>query len=355
MPGNEEERIRVHAVVPARNEVDVITATVRSLVAQQFHGAFSITLVDDHSTDGTATAARDEIALHPDGHQLEIITADPLAAGWTGKLGALESGVRHVRAHHGSPDFWLFTDADIRHEPGNVRALTAWARRDRLDLASWMVRLHCDPVNPWERLLIPAFVYFFMQLYPFRWARSPAHATAAAAGGCVLISDAALTAIGGLAAIHDRIIDDCSLAAAVKSTGRRIDLRLTGSAFSDRPYEGLGVIWNMVKRSAFTQLRESYGLAALTAAGMTALYLVPPAAVAAGALGRRPRLFGIGALAWGLMTLTYLPTVKMYGLKNRDALLLPLAALLYTAMTLDSASAHARKRGGAWKGRTYSI
>ncbi len=326
---------------------------MRSLVAQRFAGTFRVTVVDDHSDDGTAEAARTEISFHPARPAAEIISAEPLRAGWTGKLWALECGVAHARAAGSAPDYWLFTDADIRHDPDNVRRLVAWAQRDHLDLASLMVRLACDPANAWERLLIPAFVYFFLQLYPFAWARDRGRATAAAAGGCVLISEHALRRIGGLRAIRDRIIDDCSLAAAVKAAGGAIDLRLTDRAESLRPYRTLGAIWKMVKRSAFTQLKESYTLTGLTVAGMAVVYLVPPAAAVTGAFRRNPRLFGFGATAWGLMTLTFLPTALMYKLKRREALLLPAAAALYTAMTVDSAVAHLRKQGGSWKGRSY--
>jgi hopene-associated glycosyltransferase HpnB len=349
----EEAGIHVAAVIPARNEADVVAHSLPSLVDQRYDGRIGITLVDDHSGDGTAVVARRECLLLEHAGRLKIISARPLEPGWTGKLNALQSGVADTQAAGSTPDFWLFTDADIRHDPENVRELVAWAVRERLDLASLMVQLHCDPENPWERLLVPAFVYFFMLLYPFGWARDPQRRVAAAAGGCVLISDAALARIGGLASIASRIIDDCSLAANVKAAGGRIDLRLTGHAESLRPYGSLGGIWGMVKRSAFTQLGESYPMVALTVAGMALLYAVPPVALAAGVSRRKPWTALWGAAAWGLMAATYKPTVRMYKLRPADALTLPLAAVLYTAMTVDSALAHARKRGGGWKGRTY--
>jgi hopene-associated glycosyltransferase HpnB len=353
LTADEEASIRIHAVVPARDEADVISRTLPSLVDQRYAGPLEITLVDDHSSDGTAQAAADSTKLHPNRSRLEILSAGALPAGWTGKIAALQSG---VAAHEGAdPDYWLFTDADIEHDPENLRYLVAWARAERLELASLMVQLHCEPSDRWESLLIPAFVYFFMKLYPFDWIRDPRNACAGASGGCMLIEAQALRRIGGLAAIKGRVIDDCSLAAALKSGGRRIDLRLTATARSVRPYAGLATIWAMVRRSAFTQLGESYPMVALTAIGMTVLYVVPPLALAEGLRRRDPRLAGPGAIGYGLMTATYLPTVRMYGLRPRDALTLPIAALLYTAMTIDSAWSHLRKRGAAWKGRAYGV
>jgi len=343
--------VRVEAIVPARDEAEVIAASLTSLAAQRFPGTLHVTLVDDHSRDGTAEIARAALAQRPGAERCEIVEAAPLEAGWTGKLGALESGVRAVLAVRPAPDYWLFADADIEHDPQNVRQLAAKARSGGLDLVSLMVRLRCR--SGWERLLVPAFIFFFQKLYPFSWSNDPRRATAAAAGGCVLLSHAALVRIGGLASIRDRLIDDCALAEQVKKSGGRIWLGLTRRTRSIRPYETLDQLWNMVKRTAYTQLGFSPLLLALAVAGMALLYLVPVAAALAGALGGAPLLCAAGLAAWVLMAVAYWPTVRAYDLPPYAAFGLPLAALLYLAMTVDSALAHARKRGGGWKGRTY--
>lgn len=343
--------VRVEAVVPARNEAGVVGPAVASLLAQRELAAFTVTLVDDGSDDGTAEEAR--AASPAEGRSLEVIAARPLPPGWAGKIAALESGVQSILERRGAPDFWLFTDADILHDPGNVAALLDKAQRDRLDLASLMVRLHC--ASGWERLLIPAFVFFFRKLYPFSWSNDPAHRTAAAAGGCVLVRNAALERIGGLGALKDALIDDCTLAAKIKGSGGRTWLGLSDRTTSLRAYESLSELWRMVKRSAFTQLEHSYAMVGVTVAVMTLLYLVPPLATLAGLLRRDPLLALSGIAGWTLMTAAYLPTVRAYRLPFRCVLTLPAAAALYTVMTVDSALAHARKRGGSWKGRTYGF
>ncbi|HMD02027.1 MAG TPA: glycosyltransferase [Candidatus Baltobacteraceae bacterium] len=341
---------RVEVVVPARNEAPFVGRAVASLLAQR-GGAPQVTLVDDGSRDGTAAAARTAVAGQGGQERLTILPAPPLEAGWSGKLGALECGVRHVAGLRGAPDFWLFTDADIVHDPENVAALVAKAERERLDLVSLMVRLHCESF--WERLLVPAFVFFFRKLYPFAWSNHLERRTAAAAGGCVLLRHSALDRIGGLASIKGALIDDCTLAAAVKRSGGGIWLGLSERTRSIRTYAGLGELWAMVKRSAFTQLDRSYLNVLWTVLGMTLLYLVPPLATLAGIVLRDPLLAASGALCWLAMAALYLPTVRAYGQPAGVALALPLAAALYTLMTVDSALAHARKRGGGWKGRVY--
>ena len=348
-PGEASRRVEV--VVPARDEAENVGPAVFSLLSQDYAGPLHVTLVDDRSSDGTSLRAAEAAAASPHPERLSIVEAVPLEAGWSGKLNALESGIRNASAQRPAPDYWLFTDADIVHEPATVGELVAKAERDRLDLVSLMVRLRCE--TGWERLLIPAFVFFFQKLYPFAWSNDPRKHTAAAAGGCVLLDDAALRRIGGIAAIKGALIDDCSLAAAVKGSGGRTWLGLTDRSRSIRPYEGIGELWGMVKRSAFTQLDHSYPMLALTIAGMLFLYVVPPLATITGVLRRDRVLAASGAGAWLLMGLAYLPTLRAYRRPVASAAALPLAAALYTAMTVDSALAHLRKRGGRWKGRTY--
>jgi hopene-associated glycosyltransferase HpnB len=347
-----EPAARVEAVVPARNEAATIGAAVTSLVAQRYAGPFAITLVDDGSLDETARIARAAVAHLPVSERLTSIAGRPLEAPWTGKLNALATGLQHVRRERGDPDYWLFTDADITHDLNNVRELVAKAARDDVALVSLMVRLRCT--SAWERLLVPAFIFFFAKLYPFAWSNDPRRATAAAAGGCILVRADALEQIGGLPAIADRLIDDCALAAAIKATGASTWIGLTSRTSSIRAYDTLDSFWTMVKRSAFTQLGHSYGATIVAALGMLVLYVAPPMLVAVGFVRREARLSTVAAGSWALMSCLYAPTLRAYGRPFYEAFALPIAAALYTAMTLDSALAHSRGRGGNWKGRTYA-
>jgi len=344
-------RGRVEAVVPARNEEKTIGRALRSLLDQSYGGPLAVTVIDDGSSDATASQARAAIAAHPAGPRVDVVTGRPLVAPWTGKVNALDAGVAFARESRGLPDYWLFTDADIAHHPNNVTELVAKMERDQLDMVSLMVRLRCE--SAWERLLVPAFIFFFRKLYPFAWSNDPARSTAAAAGGCILVRAAALERIGGLRSIADQLIDDCALAAAVKGSGGAIWLGLSDRTISLRRYESLAPLWKMVKRTAFVQLDRSKRATLLAGLGMTVLYVAPPALALAGVVFSDAWLASIAAAAWALMSVLYVPTLRAYRRPVREALGLPVAAALYTAMTFDSALAHARGRGGAWKGRTY--
>ena len=341
----------VHAVIPARDEADVVERTLGSVIAQRYAGRLQVTFVDDRSRDGTGAVAEHAVALHAAEAQVRIVEAGPRPDGWSGKVWALREGVAAARARGERPAYWWFTDADVEHDPGTLARLVATAGAERRALVSEMVALHC--ASRAERLLIPAFVYFFRLLYPFAWVNDDRRATAAAAGGSVLLADTALTRIGGLERIAGALIDDCSLAAAVKRDGGGLRLGLTTRSRSLRPYPSLDAIWNMVARTAYTQLAYSSLLLAGTIAGMALLYCAPPVAAIGGAWARRWETALPGVLGWSLMTATYVPTVRRYGLRGRTALALPVAAVLYTAMTIDSALRHYRGRGGAWKGRTF--
>jgi hopene-associated glycosyltransferase HpnB len=334
----------VVAVVPARNEADVIARSVASLLAQDYPGAFRVILVDDDSADGTADVARAAAAGHPRGGRLEVLAGAPLAAGWTGKLWAQSQGV----ARAGDAGYLWLTDADIAHAPETLRRLVARAEARGLVLTSLMAKLTVDTFP--ERLLIPAFVFFFAMLYPFAWVNDPRRATAAAAGGCMLVRREALTAAGGLEAIRGRIIDDCSLGALMKRRGP-IWLGLTRRARSLRPYAGLGEIARMVSRSAYAQLNFSPWLLAGTVAGMGIVYLAAPV-LALGASGA-PRWMGIGA--WLAMTIAFQPMLRLYGRSPPWGLALPLIGALYTLFTLRSAVETWRGRGGMWKGRAQAM
>ncbi|GAC1575968.1 MAG: glycosyltransferase [Candidatus Elarobacter sp.] len=342
----------VHAVVPARNEADVVARTLSSLIAQRYPGRFRITLVDDRSDDGTGAVARATIEAHRAAARATVVEGRARPEGWTGKVWALSEGIAAALASGPPPAYWWFTDADVEHDPQTLARLVATATRERRDLVSQMVALHC--IAPWERLLVPAFVYFFRMLYPFAWVNDDARRTAAAAGGSVLLADVRLRGIGGVARIAGELIDDCALAAAVKRDGGSLWIGLATRSRSVRPYASFAAIWTMVARTAYTQLHYAPLLLAGTVTGMAILYVVPPAAAIGGVMTKHLDVAFPGALAWGVMTATYAPTVRLYGMKRRNALLLPLAAVLYTAMTVDSALRHGRGRGGTWKGRTFT-
>jgi hopene-associated glycosyltransferase HpnB len=341
----------VHAVVPARNEADVIERTLSSLLAQDYPGPFAITLVDDRSDDATGAIARATVAAARARHEATVVDGRPRPDGWTGKVWALAEGVAAVRATGAKPAYWWFSDADVEHGADTLSRLVATAECDDRALVSQMVELHCE--SSWERLLIPAFVFFFRMLYPFAWVNDDRRATAAAAGGCVLVRDDALVRIGGVERIKGELIDDCALASAVKRDGGGLWLGLATRSRSVRPYRSFETIWSMVSRTAYTQLRYSPLLLAGTVAGMLLLYYVPVAATFAGVRRRRADLAIPGAVAWVLMSAAYAPTLRRYRVRPRNAFGLPLAALLYTAMTVDSARRHRAGRGGAWKGRTF--
>ncbi len=339
---------RVTAVVPARNEADVIGQSLASLVAQDYPGDFRILLVNDHSEDATGALAREVAA--GSGGRLSVLDAGERPPGWVGKLWALHSGTQEGGA---GPDYWWFTDADIAHDPATLAGLVEKAEGGRFALVSLMVRLSC--ASAWEKLLIPAFVFFFQKLYPFPWVVADRRGTSAAAGGCMLVRAETLQAAGGIEAIKGAVIDDCSLAARLRGPAQQarlgLFLGLTLTSHSIRPYSGLGEIWAMVARSAYTQLRYNPLLLAGTLVGMLLLYLLPPALVLGLPWHGDGAAAILGGAAWLLMAAAWLPTLRLYDLPFWRGLLLPLAGLLYTAMTFDSARRHWQGRGAAWKGR----
>ncbi|POM22621.1 N-glycosyltransferase [Actinomadura rubteroloni] len=336
----------VVAVVPARDEAAVLPGTLPALLAQEYPGRFRVVLVDDGSTDGTAALAARLAAGAAVG--LEVVAARERPAGWAGKVWAMSEGVR--AADRSRPELVLFTDADIAYGPGAVAGLVrAAAVRDR-DLVSRMALL--SVATGWERAVVPAFVYFFAQLYPFRRVGRDGSRTAAAAGGCMLVRRAALERAGGLAAIGGALIDDVALGRLLKRSGARCELRLARDVVSRRPYPGLADLWAMVVRSAYHQLRYSPVLLAATVAGLAALYGVPPVAAVAGAAAGDGAAAVAGAAGWAVMAATQVPVLRFYGLSPVRAVALPLVAALYAVMTVDSARRHYTGRGGMWKGRT---
>ncbi|BAZ42083.1 glycosyl transferase family protein [Calothrix sp. NIES-4101] len=374
------------AVIPARNEADLLPVTLTSLLSQDYAGNLTIFLVDDHSSDRTGEVAQLIAEGLQKTSQLRIINAETLPAGWSGKLWALEQGIRQASLL--KPDYFLLTDADIQHDCSNLNRLVSKAVQENLDLASIMVKLRCESF--WEKLLIPAFVFFFQKLYPFSWVNNPHKSTAAAAGGCILIRRQALESIGGIESIREALIDDCALAGAVKwgngdmEIGRQGDaetrrhgnmgkkrylsslfpprhvsssfpiwLGLSSLTKSLRPYNSLETIWDMVARTAFTQLNYSLFLLLATLIGMFVVYLASPVGFILGLVTGNWLVAGLGLLGWLLMSLAYYPTIKFYECSPLFAFSLPMIGFLYTLMTFDSALRHWQGRGGGWKGRVY--
>ena len=332
----------ITAVVPARNEADVVSGSLGSLLAQDYPGRLRVILVDDNSTDGTGEVARS----CADSERLGVITGTPLPPGWTGKLWAVKQGVARACEGQG-PDYLLLTDADIAHAPNSLRHLVTRAEKGRLVLTSLMARL---AITTWaERLMIPAFVLFFAMLFPFAWANDPHRSTAAAAGGCMLVRREALEVAGGIDAIRMEIIDDCALARLMKSQGP-IWLGLTHRAVSLRPYGSLGEIGRMISRSAYAQLGFSPWLLVGTVLGMGLIFLAGPAL----ALFAHGVAQYLGLATWLAMALAFQPMLRFYRRSPFWGLTMPVIGLVYTAFTVQSAIQDWRGHGGMWKGRAQA-
>ena len=350
----------VVAVVPARNEADSLPVTLPTLLRQDYPGEFRVVLVDDGSDDGTGPVATElgEKSAGDGGAALTVVAGRPRPDGWAGKVWAMAQGFEAVGD---TPRYVLFTDADIAWGPTALRDLVQAAEADDRDLISQMVLLRAQ--TPWEQVIVPAFVYFFAQLYPFAAVNDPRSRTAAGAGGCMLIRRSALEAAGGLAPIRGALIDDVAFGTLLKRNGSRIWLGLTTDIRSARPYPNLASLWHMIARSAYTQLRYNPALLTGTIVGLLLLYAAPPAGAitaliaaltgsAAGATGAATAVTGFaGLLGWVLMTISYLPMLRLYRLSPLRAPALPFVALLYAAMTADSARRHYSGRAVSWRGR----
>ncbi|HEX8766433.1 MAG TPA: glycosyltransferase [Candidatus Acidoferrum sp.] len=337
---------RVVAIVPARNEAETIGLALTSLAKQNYPGEFFAMVVDDHSDDGTADLARKTIAQCDAPERIAMHTARELPPGWTGKVWAMNEGIAEAAGK--APDYFWFTDADITHAPDTLRRLIGEAEGDSLDLLSLMAFLRVQTFP--ERLLIPAFLYFFLTVYPPSWVSDPKSGAAAAAGGCILLRRSALERIGGMAAFRSEVIEDCALARAVKQGGGKIRLGLTRSSVSLRGYNSFAGIRDLIARVAFTQLRYSFLLLLGAIAGLFLTYLLP-----------WTLFFAFPGEAWlavdttiALMAASFAVTVKFYGLSWPWALTLPVAALFYGYATCVSAVRYWFDRGGQWKGRAQA-
>ena len=330
----------VVAVVPARNEADVIERSIGSLIGQDYPGDFRVVLVDDASDDGTGPTAA---ALPDPAARLSVITGRPLAKGWTGKLWAVSQGVEAT----GAPTYLWITDADIAHAPPTLRGLVARAEAGQLALVSLMARLQTGTFP--ERLLIPAFVFFFDMLYPFGAVNDPKAKLGAAAGGCMLVRRQALQAAGGVEAIRAALIDDCAMGALMKRQGP-VWLGLTDRAQSIRSYGGFDGIGAMVSRSAYAQLNYSPWLLAGTVLGMVLTYLAP---ILLAVFAQGPaRWMGLGA--WALMTISFQPMLHFYKRSPLWGPAMPLIGAVYSWFTVKSAIDVWTGKGGFWKGRAQA-
>lgn len=340
---NPERAARIVAIVPARDEASVVGEAVCSLLEQRLLIPMHVVLVDDGSSDGTANIAAESARDINAAHRLTVLSGKPLPGGWTGKLWAVSQGIEAARQLEA--DYLLLTDADIRHDPDSIGRLLAISQAGGFDLASYMVKLSVASFA--EKFTIPAFVYFFFQLYPPRWIATPKSRTAGAAGGCMLIRPEALERAGGIAAIRNALIDDCALADAVKRTGSNVWLGLTDKSHSIRSYGGFRGVGQMISRSAFHQLHHSTLLLILTVTGLAITYLAPPFLLLTG----RPLPMLLGGVAWALMIISNVPMVRFYEQNPLWALSLPLVGIFYAGCTIHSAVRYWTGAGGQWKGR----
>ena len=337
----------VTAVIPARNEADVVGRAVASLFAQDYAGAFDVVLVDDQSNDGTAEAARRAALEARCESRLTVLPGSPLPSGWTGKLWAVKQGIDHVLGRGAPAHFLLLSDADIAYAPDALGRLIAESESAGLVLNSRMAKLKCESFA--ERALIPAFIFFFQMLYPFAWVNRKGDSFAAAAGGCILLRREPLFAAGGIESIRGELIDDCALARRMKAQGP-IRLALSKRVVSLRSYPRIGDIRRMISRSAYAQLHFSPALLAATVSAMALTYIAPPAF--AGIASGSAQLLGLAS--WAAMAIAFQPALRFYGRSAFWGVLLPAIAGLYLAFTIDSAWQHRRGRGGLWKGRVQA-
>ena len=334
-------------MIPARDEADVVGRCVGSLLRQDFAGELRLFVVDDHSSDGTANAARASAGSLGLAERLTVISGAVLPAGWTGKVWAMQQGWQVARSLN--PDFVLLTDADIEHAPDSLARLITQAERGSFDLASVMVKLHCQTLA--EKFAIPAFVYFFFLLYPPARIMNLRSRVAGAACGCVLIRPEILEKARGFESIRGEIIDDCSLAARVKQTGGRLWLGVSRETRSIRGYTTLANLRDMISRTAFNQLRHSWLLLIACIVGMTLTFAAPLALVWA----KDRTAAWIATAACFAMFLSYVPVLRLYRVNLLSAVTLPFAAVFYTYATVYSAVNYWRGKGGEWKGRAQDV
>jgi len=336
-------------LIPARNEEKYVKDSLMSLLSQDYRGQYRVVVVDDSSSDTTLEIVK---RIAKKNNKIHIVQGKILKKGWAGKVWAQYQGINFIKKNFPKSKYILFTDADIAHSSSNLRDLIIKAESDNIDLVSLVVLLKAK--NFWEKILIPAFVFFFQKLYPFKWVNSPRRKIAAAAGGCMLVNYSTLKKSGGIERIKNQIIDDCALARILKKNGR-IWLGITKETKSLRGYERVSEIWSMVARSAYDQLNYSIFLLMICIFGMFCAYMVPIISLSVGFSEGNDYLFFTGLTTWLIMSCTYIPTLRNFNEKFFMATFLPIASIFYTLTTIDSARMHLWGSGGSWKGRSCKI
>lgn len=358
----------VAVIVPARNESSTLPETLPSLLQQDVTG-MKIFLVDDGSSDDTRSVVEALTRGLGAEDKIQIVAASSKIDGWSGKVHAQLCGYvamleRAVEDGVEPPEWLLLTDADIRHRPGSVQSLLARASgsegAERLDLVSVMARLRAEDF--WEQIIVPAFVFFFQLMYPFRRVGDTKSRVAASAGGCVLVRRKSLEDAGGFAAIGGEIIDDVALGRLIKRSHGSLWLGLDPGISSIRVYSGLGELWRMVSRTAFDQLHYRWDLLVLTLVALLILLVSPPLVIAGslyGLLGEHAgdtallRTVGWAGMTWVLMAAAYFPAVRYHRVPGIYAWTLPFAAVLFALMTTSSAWIELTGKGPSWRGRSY--
>lgn len=345
--------LQVFAVIPARNEAEVIKKTLLSVLQQDSPALKKIIVINDNSDDQTVTMINQLTKEYDPLNKILLLQGKPLIAGWTGKLWAVHQGIQKISdllpaSEQQDVYVWL-SDADVIHHPQTLSHLLSIVHQKKVDLVSVMVKLSAKSF--WEKLLIPAFIYFFQKLYPFAAVASDKSKIAAAAGGCILIHRKILEKIGGMVSIRNQLIDDCALAKQVKNVRGKLWLGLTNTSIAARPYENLSQLWGMITRSAYRQLNHSFILLILTCVGMIVTYLLPWVFIILSLVVFNWVQLLLSFLTIILMIRTYLPTLRLYQLPKIWSLLLPIAAFFYLMMTIHSAYLHKIGKGGNWKGR----
>jgi hopene-associated glycosyltransferase HpnB len=336
---------KIVAIIPARNEEDHIGQTITSLLSHDYPGDLSIILTDDSSEDQTIEKARQAAQSISDGmDHLTIVHAPSLPEGWQGKMWAQQQGYLEALKTHKDADYFLLTDADIIHAPFELRRIIARMIHKNLDMSSLMVRL--STTHLLEKCLIPAFIFFFRLLYPFRWVSDPHKKTSGAAGGYIVIKSQILHDLEGFTKLSGELIDDCGLASLVKKKGGRITLDLADDTTSSRHYKHASDLWMVIARSAFSQLEHSNLLLVATIVTILIVLVLPPWLFIF-----FPHSRAIAFTAWIEMAFAYAPIIAYSRLPFYWAYTLPFAAIFYLGATIDSARRHWRGNGGLWKGR----
>lgn len=331
---------RMSVLIPARNEAHVIGATVRSLL-QQDPPPHEVIVLDDGSTDGTADAANRAAAGDA---RLCVVTGAPLAAGWAGKnwacaqLSAAATG-----------DVLLFTDADVRWEAGALGALARLQADLDADLLTvWPTQ---ETVTWGERLVVPLMGLAIMAYLPVQLVHRTPYATAAAANGqCLLFRRDAYAAVGGHAAVAANVVEDVALAKRVKRAGLALRMADGHGLIRCRMYDGWPAVRDGYAKNILAGHGNSVVLLLLSVVFHLAVFVWPWLWL----------IFGQGTRGWPLWPLLLALlgvtvrgiTARATGQRVRDAVWMPVSALLMTRIAVHAIWWRLRYGGPRWKGRT---